>query len=820
MKAYNITGMSCAACSARVEKAVSKVEGVKSCAVNLLTNSMTVEGAYSEEELISAVTGAGYGVDIPKVKDKAPKTDVKKMRIRLFSSIGFLTILMYISMGHSMWGFPLPSVLAENPMANGLLQMLLSIAVMVINQRFFVSGFKSLFKGSPNMDTLVAVGSGAAFIYSTYVVFSIGGALNSGNHSLAHHLIHDLYFESVAMILTLITVGKLLETYSKGRTTDALSGLMDLSPKTAVVIRDGKEVSIPLEQIKVGDIFVVRPGESIPTDGVIIEGSSAVDESAFTGESIPVDKVVGDSVTGATINRLGFIKCEARAVADDTMLSKIIKTVKESANSKAPIAKVADKVSGVFVPIVIAIAFVTVVAWMLLGESLGFALARGISVLVISCPCALGLATPVAIMVGSGVGAKKGILFKTATSLEETGKTKIVALDKTGTITLGTPEVTDILPIGEMDEDELLELAYSLEVKSEHPLAGAVVRKAEEKGVTAKNVEAFEAVPGNGLFGVMEGTEVRGGNSKFISQSTKITLNIEEKIKELAEDGKTPLLFSKGTELMGIIAVADVIKEDSLDAISKLKGSGIDVLMITGDNQGTARAIANQVNIEHFVADVLPHEKNSEIEKLMAQGKVAMVGDGINDAPALVAADTGIAIGAGADIAIDSADVVLMKNSLMDVVAAIKLSRATLRNIHQNLFWAFIYNIIGIPVAAGALIPFGITLNPMLGAAAMSLSSVCVVTNALRLNKVNIYGKKTKSVKEKKAVKKTIKIEGMMCPHCEANVKSVLESLSGVAAAEVSHKDGLAVVELNGEIQDETLKNSIENKGYKVISIM
>ncbi len=820
MKAYNITGMSCAACSARVEKAVSKVEGVKSCAVNLLTNSMTVEGAYSEEELILAVMGAGYGVDIPKVKDKAPKTDVKNMKNRLFSSIGFLVLLMYISMGHSMWGFPLPSGLAENPMANGLLQMLLTIAVMVINQKFFVSGFKSLCKGSPNMDTLVAVGSGAAFVYSTYVVFSIGDALNNGNHFLARHLIHDVYFESAAMILTLITVGKLLETYSKGKTTDALSGLMDLSPKTAVVIRDGKEISLPLEQIKVGDIFVVRPGESIPTDGVIIEGNTAVDESVLTGESIPVDKTVGDSVTGATINRLGFIKCEARAVAEDTMLSKIIKTVKESANSKAPIAKVADKVSGVFVPIVIAIAFVTVVVWMLIGESLGFALARGISVLVISCPCALGLATPVAIMVGSGVGAKNGILFKTATSLEETGKTKIVAVDKTGTITLGTPEVTDILPIGEIGENELLELAYSLEIKSEHPLAGAIVRKAEGKGLDAKFIESFEVVPGNGLFGIIEGVEVRGGNSKFISQSTKVELNIEERIKKLAEDGKTPLLFSKGTELVGIIAVADVIKKDSADAITKLKGAGIDVLMVTGDNHGTARAIANQVNIDHFIAEVLPDEKHSEIKKLMANGKVTMVGDGINDAPALVTADTGIAIGAGVDIAIDSADVVLMKSSLMDVFAAIRLSKATLRNIHQNLFWAFIYNIIGIPIAAGVLIPFGITLNPMLGAAAMSLSSVCVVTNALRLNKVDICGKKTKSEKEKKTMKKTIKIEGMMCPHCEANVKSVLEGLSGVVTAEVSHKEGLAVVELNGEIQDETLKDAIENKGYKVLSIM
>ncbi len=826
MKKYNVTGMSCAACSARVEKAVSSVEGVTECSVNLLTNSMNIEGTAEDSAIIAAVVEAGYGVEQPKTEGakeegvKAEKGEIKRLKTRLFSSLGFLVVLMYVSMGHAMWGFPLPKVIAENPMALGLVQLLLTGVVMVINQKFFINGFKGLFRGSPNMDTLVALGSGAAFIYSTYVLFAMSGTMLSGDMEQAAHFVHDLYFESAAMILTLITVGKLLENYSKGRTTDALQGLMDLSPKTAVVIRDGKEVTVPAEQIAVGDIFIVRPGESIPADGVIVEGSSAVDESALTGESIPVDKTVGDAVTGATVNRLGFIKCRTTAVAEDTMLSKIIKMVSDTAASKAPISKAADRVSGVFVPVVMGIAAVTVAVWLILGETVGFALARGISVLVISCPCALGLATPVAIMVGSGVGAKNGVLFKTAAALEEAGRVKIAALDKTGTVTKGEPEVTDILPTEGVDRKELLELAYSLEKMSEHPLAGAVVRKAEAEGFEAKFVEHFEILPGNGLCGMIDGTKIMGGSFKFISSRIEVAKETKAQAEALAEEGKTPLCFMCDKKLLGIIAVADSIKEDSLEAVSELKAMGVRVIMITGDNQKTANAIANQVGIKDIVAEVLPDGKDKEVRKLMEQQKTAMVGDGINDAPALMAADTGIAIGAGSDIAIDAADVVLMKNSLRDVAAAIRLSRATLKNIYENLFWAFIYNVIGIPLAAGVMIPFGLTLDPMFGAAAMSLSSFCVVTNALRLNFVKLHKNiKTKDIKEEKEMKKTLKIEGMMCPHCEANVKSTLEAMAGIEKAEVSHKEGTAVVILTENVADEALKTAVEEKGYKVLSI-
>ncbi len=825
MRKYNVTGMSCAACSARVEKAVSAVEGVTECSVNLLTNSMNVEGTAEDSAIIAAVTAAGYGAELPdggnktQPRENSEKAEIKKMKTRLFSSIGFLIVLMYVSMGHTMWGFPLPSVIAENPMAIGLIQLLLTAVVMVINQKFFVNGFKGLFKGSPNMDTLVALGSGAAFVYSTYVLFAISGALVAGDIQHAKHYVHDLYFESAAMILTLITVGKLLETYSKGRTTDALQGLMDLSPKTAVVIRDDKEVTIPAEQIGVGDIFVVRPGESIPADGVIIEGNSAVDESALTGESIPVDKTVGDSVTGATVNRLGFIKCRTTAVAGDTMLSKIIKMVSDTAASKAPISKAADKVSGIFVPAVIATAAVTVGVWMFLGKDVGFALARGISVLVISCPCALGLATPVAIMVGSGVGAKNGVLFKTAASLEETGRVKIVALDKTGTVTKGEPEVTDIIAFG-VTEKDLMKFAVSMEAKSEHPLAKAIVKKAEEMSVSPEAIENFEVLPGNGITAEIDGEKAVAGNLKFIKEFVTVRDEEEGKITDLAQQGKTPLCFCKGNVFLGVVAVADSLKEDSCDAISELKNMGVRVVMITGDNQRTAEAIAAQAGIENVAADVLPDGKDREIRKLMKDGKVAMVGDGINDAPALMAADTGIAIGAGSDIAIDAADVVLMKSSLRDVAAAIKLSRATLKNIYENLFWAFIYNVIGIPLAAGVLIPLGLTLNPMFGAAAMSLSSFCVVTNALRLNFVKLHkNTKQKEIKEENKMTKILKIEGMMCPHCEANVKGTLEGTEGVASAEVSHKEGTAVVTLSAEVADDVLKNAVEGKGYKVISV-
>ncbi len=826
MKRYNVTGMSCAACSARVEKAVSAVEGVTECSVNLLTNSMNVEGTAEEAEIIAAVTAAGYGVEIPQAdnekvnREKSEKTEMKNMKARLFSSIGFLAVLMYVAMGHTMWGFPLPSVIEKNPMTIGLIQLLLTIVVMVINQKFFVNGFKGLLKGSPNMDTLVALGSGAAFVYSTYVLFAMGEAMLAGDIEHAGHYLHDFYFESAAMILTLITVGKLLEAYSKGKTTDALQGLMDLSPKTAVVIRNGKEVTISVEQIAVGDIFVVRPGESIPADGVIVEGSSAVDESALTGESIPVDKSVGDSVTGATVNKLGFIKCRTTAVAEDTMLSKIIKMVSDTAASKAPISKAADKVSGIFVPAVIVIAVITTIIWLILGQTAGYALARGISVLVISCPCALGLATPVAIMVGSGVGAKNGILFKTAASIEDAGKVRIVALDKTGTVTMGEPAVTDVLPAEGIEHRKLIEIAYSLEKKSEHPLAHAVVKKAEEEGLQAKLVEDFEVVPGNGLYGTIDGKKVIGGSIRFVSEHLELDEITKKTAAALAEGGKTLLCFGADDELLGIIAVADRIKPDSPDAVADLKDMGIKAVMITGDNQKTAKAVADQVGIESVVAEVLPDGKDKEVRNLMEGGKVAMVGDGINDAPALMAADVGIAIGAGSDIAIDAADVVLMKSSPADVAAAIRLSRATLKNIYENLFWAFIYNVIGIPLAAGVLIPFGLTLNPMFGAAAMSLSSFCVVTNALRLNFVKLH--KNKKIKEKEEDMKmtiTLKIEGMMCPHCEANVKNTLEGIQGVEQAEVSHKEGTAIVNLNGEVSAESLKTAVEDKGYKVTSV-
>lgn len=819
MKKYNITGMSCAACSARVEKAVLAVCGVESCSVNLLTNSMNVEGSASEQEIIDAVTAAGYGVEKDRENKKTEKNEeneMKGMKARLFSSLVFLALLMYVSMGHIMWDFPLPQMLANNPMALGLVQLLLTAVVMVINQKFYVSGFKGLVKKSPNMDTLVALGSGAAFVYSSYVLLVMSGNLVLGDVKGAMHHLHDLYFESSAMILTLITVGKLLETRSKGKTTDALRGLMDLSPKTAVVIRDGKEYIIPAEQIVVGDMFVVRPGESIPTDGVIVEGSTAIDESALTGESIPVDKSVGDSVTGATVNRFGYIRCRATAVAEDTMLSKIIKTVSDAAASKAPIAKAADRVSGVFVPVVMMISVITALIWLALGETSGFALARGISVLVISCPCALGLATPVAIMVGSGVGARKGILFKTAEALEETGRVKIVALDKTGTVTTGEPEVTDIVAVG-ISEEDLMKIALSAEKKSEHPLAKAIVKKAEKLAVTSENTDDFQVLPGNGIKAVVDGKSVVAGNSKFVKGFVNFGIDEEKQIEDFAGQGKTPICFCIDGKLAGVIAVADKVKEDSYVAVEELKRLGIRVVMITGDNQKTANTIAKQVGIETVVAEVLPEGKNNEIRKLMKEGKVAMVGDGINDAPALMAADTGIAIGAGADIAIDAADVVLMKNSLVDVVASIRLSRATLRNIHQNLFWAFVYNIVGIPLAAGLLIPFGITLNPMVGAAAMSLSSFCVVTNALRLNAVKLY--KTQKTKGEKNMKKTMKIEGMMCPHCEANVKNTLETIDGVVAAEVSHSSGIAVLELSEDVKSDVLKQAVEEKGYKVLSV-
>lgn len=832
MEQYNVKGMSCAACSARVEKAVSKLEGVTSCSVSLLTNSMSVEGTASDDEIIKAVSDAGYSAskkslskdDLSHKDDDALKdTETPKILKRLIASVIFLLALMYISMGHMMWNFPLPPFLAENHVAMGLSQLLLTAIIMVINQKFFISGFKGLIHLAPNMDTLVALGSGAAFVYSTYALFAMTSAQLNGDMAAVSGYMDEFYFESAAMILTLITVGKMLEAYSKGRTTDALKGLMNLAPKTAVIIVDGEEKQVPIESVKIGDVFAVRPGESIPVDGIVLEGSTAVDESALTGESVPVDKMPGDEVSAATINRSGFVKCEAKRVGQDTTLSQIIKMVSDASATKAPIAKIADKVSGVFVPAVIAVAVITLAVWLIVGQSAGYALARAISVLVISCPCALGLATPVAIMVGSGVGAKNGILFKTAVSLEETGKIKIVALDKTGTITKGEPVVTDIIP-DNIGGNELLRLAYSLEVKSEHPLAKAIVAKAEEKGLTAEPIDDFEIAVGNGLSAVIGGDKLIGGNKDYITSTAKISENIMTAADKLADDGKTPLYFCKNGVFLGVIAVADVIKNDSRAAIKRLKNMGLKVVMLTGDNEKTANAIGRQAGVDNVIAGVLPDGKASVIQKLRAEGKTAMVGDGINDAPALTNADVGIAVGAGTDIAIDAADIVLMKSNLEDVPAAIKLGKSTLRNIHENLFWAFIYNVIGIPLAAGVFITLlGWQLNPMFGAAAMSLSSFSVVTNALRLNFVKLYPKShNKNISKpnyskEHIMKETITIKGMMCPHCEGRVKSALEEIPGVQSANVSHKDGTAVVTLEKEVPLETLKAAVQNAGYKVV---
>ena len=839
MEQYTVTGMSCAACSARVEKAVSKVPGVTSCSVSLLTNSMGVEGTASPEAIVKAVEDAGYGASkkgaekaasasVADAEDALKDRETPALKRRLIASLVFLVVLMYISMGHMMWGWPLPAALAENHVAMGLTQLLLTVAVMVINQKFFISGFKGLIHGAPNMDTLVALGSGASFVYSTYALFAMTDAQLRGDTAGVMQYMHEFYFESAAMILTLITVGKMLEARSKGRTTDALKGLMKLAPKTAVLLRGGAEVTVPIAEVRKGDVFVVRPGENIPVDGVVLEGSSAVNESALTGESIPVDKAAGDAVSAATMNQSGFLRCEATRVGEDTTLSQIIRMVSDAAATKAPIAKVADKVSGVFVPIVIAIAVVAIIVWMLAGQTFGYALARGISVLVISCPCALGLATPVAIMVGSGMGAKNGILFKTAVSLEETGKVQIVALDKTGTITSGEPRVTDILPAEGVTEAELLAAAAALEKKSEHPLARAILQLAGERSMEIAEVEGFEAKPGSGLVAMLAGDALAGGNLKFISAQAAVPAALRTAAETLAEAGKTPLFFSRAGRLIGIIAVADVIKPDSPAAVRELQNMGIRVVMLTGDNARTAKAIGREAGVDEVIAGVLPEGKESVIRELKTQGKVMMVGDGINDAPALTRADIGAAIGAGTDIAIDAADVVLMKSRLSDVPAAIRLSRATLRNIHENLFWAFIYNVIGIPLAAGVWIPlFGWQLNPMFGAAAMSLSSVCVVTNALRLNFFNIRSakrdKKIKTVevkieaKETATMEKTMKIEGMMCAHCEARVKKCLEALPQVDEAVVSHEQGTAVLKLNADVSDDVLKKAVEDQGYEVV---
>lgn len=844
MEQYNVTGMSCAACSARVEKAVSKVPGVDSCSVSLLTNSMGVEGSASPAAVIKAVEEAGYGASIKGAKDAASSSAAGKtisaeedmlkdretpvLKRRLLASIIFLIILMYFSMGVMMWGWPAPTFLEDNHVAMGLLQLLLSAAVMVINQKFFISGFKSLWHRAPNMDTLVALGSAAAFGYSTVALFAMTDAQLAGDHEAVMSYMHEFYFESAAMILALITVGKMLEARSKGKTTDALKSLMKLAPKTAVILKDGVETTVAIEQVKKGDIFVVRPGENIPVDGLIIEGSSAVNEAALTGESIPADKSVGDQVSAATINQSGFIKCEATRVGEDTTLSQIIQMVSDAAATKAPIAKVADKVSGVFVPIVIGIAIVTIAAWLLAGQTVGFALARGISVLVISCPCALGLATPVAIMVGNGMGAKNGILFKNAVSLEEAGKTQIVVLDKTGTITSGEPKLTDLLPEDGISEETLLELAYALESKSEHPLARAIMEAGKERDVNLREVSGFKALPGNGLEALIDGKPLTGGNLKFMEGLVQVSETMKKTSDELAAAGKTPLFFAYDGMLLGIIAVADVIKEDSRQAVEEMKNMGIRVVMLTGDNEKTARAIGDEAGVDEVIAGVLPDGKESVIRRLKKKAKVTMVGDGINDAPALTRADIGIAIGAGTDVAIDAADIVLMKSRLSDVPAAIRLSRATLRNIHENLFWAFIYNTIGIPLAAGVFIPvLGWQLNPMFGAAAMSLSSFCVVTNALRLNLFKLYDphkdhkikNKIQEEKEKEVMNKTMKIEGMMCGHCEAAVKKALEAIEGVDTAEVSHEKGTAVVTLNADVSDDTLKKVVEDKDYKVTEI-
>ena len=836
MEQYTVTGMSCAACSARVEKAVSAVPGVTSCSVSLLTNSMGVEGTASAEAVVSAVQAAGYGASLKGAscaptaaaqEDALADRETPALKRRLIASLGFLLALMYVSMGHMMWGWPLPARLADNHVAMGLLQMLLTIAVMVINQKFFINGFRSLLHGAPNMDTLVALGAAASFGYSTYALFAMTGAQVRGDAAAVMQYMHEFYFESAAMILALITVGKMLEARSKGKTTDALRSLMKLAPQTATLVRGGQELAVPIAQVRRGDVFVVRPGESIPVDGVVLEGESAVNESALTGESIPVDKAVGDSVSAATTNQSGFLRCEATRVGEDTTLSQIIKMVSDAAATKAPIAKVADRVSGVFVPTVIALAILTTAVWLLCGQSIGFALARGISVLVISCPCALGLATPVAIMVGNGLGAKNGILFKTAVSLEETGKTEIVALDKTGTITQGEPRVTDVLPAEGMTQGALLSLAAALEQRSEHPLARAVMMRAEEDGLTAAPVGDFRALPGNGLTATLSGETLLGGSLSFVSSQVDVPRSIRQKAEALAEEGKTPLLFAQAGRLAGVIAVADVIKTDSPAAIAALRNMGIRVVMLTGDNEKTARAIGRLAGVDEVIAGVLPEGKESVIRRLQAQGRVAMVGDGINDAPALTRADIGIAIGAGTDVAIDAADVVLMKSRLSDVPAAIRLSRATLRNIHENLFWAFFYNVIGIPLAAGVWIPlFGWTLNPMFGAAAMSLSSFCVVSNALRLNlfKLHDAGKDKKinrhsKHKEETTMVKTMKIEGMMCGHCEAAVKKALEAIDGVASAEVSHTDGTAVVTLSKPVENAVLRKAVEDKDYTVTDI-
>ncbi len=859
MEQYNVTGMSCAACSARVEKAVGKVPGVENCSVSLLTNSMGVEGTATVDAVIAAVEEAGYGATLKSAKneghgmnqseqnyaeDALKDRETPKMKRRLIASLCFLIPLMYLSMGHMMWGWPLPVFLEGNHVAMGLAQLLLTTIVMVINQKFFISGWKGMIHRAPNMDTLVALGAGASYGYSVYALF----AMTAGDMDHVMELMHEFYFESAAMILTLITVGKMLEAHSKGKTTDALKSLMKLAPKTATLLRDGKEQEVSIDQVRRGDQFVVRPGENIPVDGIVLEGNSAVDEAALTGESIPVDKAEGDKVSAATMNQSGFLRCEATRVGEDTTLSQIIQMVSDAAATKAPIAKVADKVSGVFVPAVISIAVVTMIVWLLVGEPVGFALARGISVLVISCPCALGLATPVAIMVGNGMGAKNGIMFKTAVSLEETGKTEIVALDKTGTITSGEPKVTDLLPADGMTEHELLFFANALEKKSEHPLARAILAKAEENGEAEQKSEItqFQAVPGNGLSGKLGEDWLYGGNFKFISDKMKISASIKEQAERLAQQGKTPLFFGRNEQFLGMIAVADVIKEDSPQAVKELQNMGIHVVMLTGDNERTAKAIGEQAGVDEVIAGVLPEGKEQVIRKLKEKGKVAMVGDGINDAPALTRADMGIAIGAGTDIAIDAADVVLMKSRLSDVPAAIRMSRATLRNIHENLFWAFFYNAIGIPLAAGIWIPvFGWKLNPMFGAAAMSLSSFCVVTNALRLNLFKMYDarkdrkRKMKKVetaentvsdivladknesenKEETKMTKTMKIEGMMCGHCEAAVKKALEALEQVDTAEVSHEAGTAVVTLNSEISNEVLKKTVEDKDYTVTAI-
>ena len=844
MEQYNVTGMSCAACSARVEKAVSKVPGVTSCSVSLLTNSMGVEGTADPAQVIAAVEEAGYGAaekraaglerpqasasSVSVAEDSLKDRETPRMKRRLIASLCFLIPLMYFSMGHMMWNWPVPSFLEGNHVAMGLIQLLLTTAVMVINQKFFISGFKGLIHRAPNMDTLVALGAGASYGYSLYALFAMTDAQMRGSAAEVMSYMHEFYFESAAMILTLITVGKMLEARSKGKTTDALKSLMKLAPKTATVIRNGAEETVSIEQVRKGDVFVVRPGENIPVDGVILEGHSAVNESALTGESIPVDKAAGDAVSAAALNQSGYLRCEATRVGEDTTLSQIIQMVSDAAATKAPIAKVADRVSGVFVPAVIGIALVTIAVWLIAGQTIGFALARGISVLVISCPCALGLATPVAIMVGNGMGAKNGIMFKTAVSLEETGKTQIVALDKTGTITSGEPKVTDMIPAAGVTEEELLAYAYALEKKSEHPLARAVITKAEEENaVCVREAEDFHAVPGNGLTGILAGVKLAGGNLSFISRNAVIPDEAVKRAEKLSAEGKTPLFFSRNGMFIGMIAVADVIKEDSPRAVKELQNMGIHVVMLTGDNERTAKAIGAQAGVDEVIAGVLPDGKESVIRSLKKKGRVAMVGDGINDAPALTRADMGIAIGAGTDIAIDAADVVLMKSRLSDVPAAIRLSRAALRNIHENLFWAFFYNVIGIPLAAGVWIPiFGWQLNPMFGAAAMSLSSFCVVSNALRLNWFKMYDagrdKKIKvnnKNKEESTMTKTMKIEGMMCGHCEARVKKTLEALAGVDSAEVSHEAGTAVVTLNEEVSDDVLKKAVEDQDYKVLEI-